>query len=92
MFAGAYRDLRTGPQIVLTDRLLNPIQIRGEVVDYIHHRPVVAGGAMPWHPKILAYQLTLSQPGGADYAIHITTGTPGFSDLSKSLHHIGLLL
>jgi hypothetical protein len=48
VFAGAYRDLRTGPQIVLADRLLNPIQIRGEVVDYIHHRPVVAGGATHW--------------------------------------------
>ena len=34
--------------------------------------PVGAGGA------ILAYQLTLSHPGGADYALHITTGTPGF--------------
>jgi hypothetical protein len=33
-----------------------------------------------WHPKILADQLTLSQPGGADFAHCITTGTPGFSD------------
>ena len=28
--AGGYRDLRFGPQIVLADRLLNPIQITGE--------------------------------------------------------------
>ena len=34
-----------------------------------------AGGA------ILAEQLTLSQPGETGYAHHITTGTPGFSDL-----------
>ena len=34
----------------------------------------------PGHPKVLANQLTLSQPGGAGYAHHITNGTPGFSD------------
>ena len=28
---------------------------------------------MPWHPQVLADQLTLYQPGGADYAHHITT-------------------
>ena len=38
-----------------------------------------------WHPKILADQLTLSQPGGTDYAHHNITGTPGFSDLSTTL-------
>ena len=37
------------------------------------------------HPQILVDQLTLSQPGGADYAHHITTGTPGFSDLPTAL-------
>ena len=26
---------------------------------------------LPWHPQILADQLTLSQPGGTDYAPHI---------------------
>ena len=31
-------------------------------------------------------QLTLSQPGGADYANHITTGTIGFSDLPTALY------
>ena len=36
-------------------------------------------------PHILADQLTLSQPGGADYAPHISTGTPGFSDLPTAL-------
>ena len=36
-------------------------------------------------PQISPDQLTLSQPGGADYAHHITTGTPGFSDLSMAL-------
>ena len=40
---------------------------------------------MPWHPQILADQLTLSQPGGTDYAQLITTGTPGFSDLPTAL-------
>ena len=36
---------------------------------------------LPWHPQILVDQLTFSQLGGADYAHHITTGTPRFSDL-----------
>ena len=36
-------------------------------------------------PQILADQLTLSQPGGTDYTPHITTGTPGFSDLPAAL-------
>ena len=41
---------------------------------------------LPWHPQILADQLTLSQPGeGTDYAHVITTGTPGFSDLLTAL-------
>ena len=34
----------------------------------------------------MADQLTLSQPGGADYAPHISTGTPGFSDLPTALY------
>ena len=34
-----------------------------------------ASPGVPWHPQILPYQLTLSQPGGADYARHITTRT-----------------
>ena len=36
-----------------------------------------------WHLQILTDQLTLSQRVGADYAHHITTGTPGFSDLPR---------
>ena len=40
---------------------------------------------VPWHPQILADQLTLSQSGGTDYAHLITTGTPGFSDLPTAL-------
>ena len=36
--------------------------------------------------QILADQLTLSQPGGTDYAHLITTGTPGFSDLPTALN------
>ena len=43
----------------------------------MHACPGGAGGGA-WHPQILADQLTLSQPRGADYAYHISTGTPGF--------------
>ena len=41
---------------------------------------------VPWHPQILAHQLTLSQPGWIDYAHLITTGTPRFSDLLMAKH------
>ena len=37
---------------------------------------------VPWHTQILADQLNLSQPGGTDYAHHISTGTPWFFRLS----------
>ena len=47
--------------------------------------PGGAGGAMA-PPDFLSDQLTLSQPGGADYPHHITTGTPGFLDLPTALH------
>ena len=40
---------------------------------------------LPRHPLILADQLILSQPGGADYAHHITLGNPRFSDLPTAL-------
>ena len=40
---------------------------------------------VPWHTHILADQLTLLQPGGTDSAHLITTGTPGFSDLTTAL-------
>ena len=43
------------------------------------------GGRGAHAPQILSDQLTLSQPGGADYARYITTGTLGFSDLPTAL-------
>ena len=33
---------------------------------------------VPWHPQILADQLTLSQPRGADYAHQIILAPPDF--------------
>ena len=33
---------------------------------------------VPWHPQILAEQLTLSQPEGADYAHQIILAPPDF--------------
>ena len=60
------------------------------------NRPVVPGGArgprVPWHPQILADQLTLFQPGGSDYARRINTGTPGFSDFSTALKYSNIVL
>ena len=49
------------------------------------------GGGGAFVPQILADQLTLSQPGRADYAHHINTGTPGFSDLPTALHRTYML-
>ena len=44
---------------------------------------------VPWHTQILADQLTLNQTaGGTDYAHLITTGTPGFSDLTTVLNKV----
>ena len=43
-------------------------------------RHVVPEGA-----QILVDQLTLSQPGGTNYAHHIIIGTPEFSDLPTAL-------
>ena len=40
---------------------------------------------MAWHPQIVADQLTVSQPGEADYDYHINTGTPGYSYLPTAL-------
>ena len=50
------------------------------------HQGEGQGGQLP--PQILADQLTLSQPGGADYAHHSTTCPPGFLTLGASLKHI----
>ena len=51
--------------------------------------PTIAGlsgvPGVPWHPQILAGQLTLYQPWGADYAHHIITAPPVFSDLPTAL-------
>ena len=53
-----------------------------------HSRGVMPGDTrVPWHPQILADQLTLSQSGWIDYAHLITTGTPRFSDLSMAKHN-----
>jgi hypothetical protein len=41
------------------------------------------GGLQP--PPSLTDQLTLSQPGGADYAPHSTTSPPGFSGPATGL-------
>ena len=40
---------------------------------------------MPWHPQILADQLTLSQRGGSRLCPPYNTGTPGFSDIPTAL-------
>ena len=50
---------------------------------------VPRGAGVPWHPQILVDLLTLSQPGGTNYAHLITTGTPGFSDLPTALNALG---
>ena len=49
-------------------------------------------GCPPGQPsRILANQLTLSQPGGADFSHHITSGIPPeFSDLPTALRVDGL--
>ena len=44
-----------------------------------------AWGASSPPPQFLTDQLTLSQPGGADYAHHSTTRPPKFSDLATGL-------
>ena len=48
------------------------------------------GGPVP--PQFLADQLTLSQPGGAHYAHHITKCHPGFSDLATGLFIFDLVV
>ena len=59
----------------------------GQKFDQLHFFQTtgVSSLGVPWHPQILADQLTLSQPGGAGYAHHITTGIPGFLDLPTAL-------
>ena len=43
-----------------------------------------AGGASA--PRNLAHQLTLLEPGWADFAPHTTVSPPGFKKLSTPLH------
>ena len=40
---------------------------------------------VPWHTQILADRLTLFQPGGTDYAHHITASLPRFENPAASL-------
>ena len=47
--------------------------------------PSQEGGWGGFSPQFLAEQVTLSQPGGADYAHHSTTSPPGVSDLATAL-------
>ena len=47
-------------------------------------RPIRRGGAgVPWQPQILADQLTLFQPRGADYAHQIILEPPDFQTLRR---------
>ena len=48
-------------------------KIQEKTLYQITGRPVASGGAKP---QFLAEQLTLYQPGGADYAHHSTTSPP----------------
>ena len=47
-------------------------------------------GGMPWHPKVLADQLTLSQPMGTDYSHQIVMAPPGFQTFRRPWN-VGLL-
>ena len=47
-------------------------------------RGVVPGGAMA--PPVFGRSVNPISTRGADYAHHITAGTPGFSDLPTALH------
>ena len=43
---------------------------------------------VPWHPQILAEQLTLSQPRGADYAHQIILAPPDFQTFRRPCYDI----
>ena len=43
---------------------------------------------VPWHPQIVADQLTLSQPRGQIMPTKLLLASPGFSDLPMALHYI----
>ena len=56
------------------------------------NRGVARGGARGARaPRNLADQLTLLEPGWADFAPHTTVSLPGFKKLSTPLHRICLL-
>ena len=48
--------------------------------------PLVGGQGGLQPTRNLGAQLTLLQPGGADYAHHITASPPGFENPAASLH------
>ena len=54
---------------------------------YDIHKAGLSSLGVPWHPQILANQLTLSQPGGQ---IMLTnhSSTPRFSDLATALQSL----
>ena len=64
-----------------------PTEIQTMKFKYLsfHHQGSLEVPGVPWHPQILADQLTLSQLGGTDYTHHITIGTLRFSDLPTAL-------
>ena len=45
---------------------------------------------VPWHTQILADQLTLSQPGGADYAHQIILAPPDFQTIRRPCLEVAL--
>ena len=52
---------------------------RLEIFCVASYKPVVPGGAgVPWHPQILADQLTLPQPREADFASASLLAPPDF--------------
>ena len=61
-----------------------PIKVKQRL--HIHVRAVARGGLGGLQPpQFLTDQLTLSQPGGTDYAHHSNTSPPRFSDLATGL-------
>ena len=50
--------------------------------------PLVGGQGGFYPTRNLGVQLTLLQPGGADYAHHITASPPGFENPVASLQNI----
>ena len=80
-FLACRRILNFFQKLLFLTRLFIELQVQ-----YITGLSSLGVLGVPWHPQILADQLTLSQPGGEDYAHCITTGTPGFSDLPTALY------